>query len=348
MMLSYWPFIGAGATLGALIFIYRGIRVTQLMLTHFEAPPEKSRKVIAILTPTATSPCSLVIKGFIRIIKKYASFDFDIIECDYRANPQEAIQWTNYVIDRKVDMVLSILSIVEPIVRTLDFRRQNIPIIAAGVMHEDNSWLNETFQQAYPITGTTVSLEWEEKISLLKRTLPQVKTVLILFRCTVDDIQSVNLVERNAILTVLRKHHIHAKPHNISNIDNSCDFSDELMKNIDLVIITRSSKLMAHTEKIALEAKKYNVPIFSTIALSIELAFITISNNVEEEIGENSGKQALRVLDHGINPSDIKITNLRSSRNRVTLNLTRAFFHDKKSVIGAVSQLPVPMTLSCK
>lgn len=317
------------------------------MLARFEEPPEKARKVIAILTPTAASPGSLFIKGFMRIIKKYATFDFDIIECDYNASSQDAVKWTNYIVDRKADLILLVSGLLEPILRTLEFRGQAIPLIAAGVIRESNAWLHAAAQEAYPMTGSTVALEWDHKIELLKQVLPHIKNVLVLFRCTVDDIQSINLVERNAVLAVLRKHHIQARPHNVSNIDNSCDFNDELMKNIDLVIITRSSKLIAHAEKIALEAKKYGVPIFTTAAASKEYAFVTISNDVEEEIGENSGRQALRILDYNVNPSEVKITHLRSSHNRAMINLRLAQMHNKVMILQHISQLSVPMTLSC-
>jgi ABC-type uncharacterized transport system substrate-binding protein len=305
------------------------------------------RLSIAILTPSTAPPSNLFTKGLVSQLKKYASFEFDVIECDSKYDTVQGSRWAEYIMEQKPDLIFSVSKVSTDIIMHLMLtRKERIPIISAGIPVEFLDRESHDLQKSLPLTGVTTSFGWEQKIALLKRTLPHLKNVLVLFK-SIDEISRINLKEKNCIMAALRKQHINAKMHHIANISRSSEMSREILEDIDLVIISRSSSLMAYAEKIATECADYNVPCFSTDKIASDKVFITISSDIEERIGERCAKQAMKILEDGIHPSQIPMTQL-AAKQVVTINLSLPFIGCKKKVTEALPTLAASVTLVTK
>ena len=338
-------FLGAICCLtGAMFILVRKIR--SLQKSHIVATPIP-RKNIAILAPNITAVSNLFTKGFISQLKKYASFEFDIIECDSKSDTQQNSRWAEYIMEQKPDLILTMGRVcTETMMRVMATRRERIPIVSAGIPIEMLDEEPKNLQKELPVTGAITSFRWEEKITLLKKTFPHLKNVLVLFR-SIEDISRINLKEKNCIMAALRKQHINAKMHHIANINRSLEMSRELLNDIDLVIISRSSSLMTYAEKISQELASYGVPTFSTDKETSDKVFVTISSNIEERIGERCAKQAMKILEDGVHPSKIAIPQL-SSKEVVSINLSLNFSREKSLLAKTVSILPASATIQIK
>lgn len=334
---------------GALFLLIATKRVRALRRTRGNGneSPSSRRKTIAILTPTTAPPSYLFTKGFVSQLKKYASFEFDVIECDFKSDIVQTSRWAEYIMEQRPDLVFAVGQIsTEIMMHLMQTRRNQIPLVSAGIPIEMLTQEPHELQKQLPLTGTITSLGWEQKIALIKKTLPEIKNVLVLFK-SIDDISRINLKEKNAIMAALRKQHINAKMHHIANISRSSEMSREILDGIDLVIISRSSSLMAYAEKIATESAQYNVPTFSTDRIASDKVFVSIASDIEERIGERCAKQAMKIIEDGIHPSKIPMP-LLHSKDVITINLSLPFVGYKKKVTEALASLPASVTLLIK
>ena len=239
-------------------------------------------------------------------LKKFASFEFDTIECVTHDNNELAYKWAEYIAENNIDLAFAIgKKCTDTLCSLMATRNHKIPIISAGVPEEFYDENIEQIQKKTTFTGITSTLGWPKRIELLKKVYPQLKRVLILFR-SIDEISHRNLKEKNILTAALRKHHVSWEMHHITNIEKSCELTKERLHGIDCVIVSHSSELIPYASIVAQECEKHNVPVFSPVLDSSD-AFIGISSPTEREIGRHCAQQAMQVLEDGKSASDIPI-----------------------------------------
>lgn len=265
---------------------------------------QKKRFTIAILSPTNKAPNNALSKSFVSYLKKYASFEFETLECITNSDQEKTYQWAEYLATSNVDLIYSVgRRPTEVLYNSLKTRTKKIPVIAGGIPADHCEPSPDIIQREIPFTATTGSFNWPKKVALMQKALPHLKKVMILFR-SIDELSHINLKEKNNITMALRKHHIAWEMHHINNIENSTEITPELLKDIDLVIIARTGELIPYAAQISKDCDKANVPVFSTDALSPNI-FLGIAESTEKSHGEVCAKHAMQILEDGKNASNI-------------------------------------------
>lgn len=284
---------------------------------HFEEVTAKQKRfVIAILTPSARPLQAQHTKGFISHLKRYASFEFETIECTTHASLERTYQWAEYIADNNIDLVYTVGKVATDVAfNILKTRGRKIPIVSGAIALELCERPLEQMQHEHPFSVCFGLLNWPKRISTIKQIFPSCRKVLVLFR-SIDEISHTNLKEKNSIAAALRKNHMTGIMHHISNIEKSTELNAELLDGVDLVIISRSSELMSYTSKIRDDAAQHNVPVFSTDITSSDV-FIGINDNTERKYGDACAKRAIRILEDNAPASEIAPEHIKGPLNIV-------------------------------
>ncbi len=270
---------------------------------------------IAIFAPSLVHFVLDVIRPFSAYIKKYASFEFEIIECIHHLDRNQAQRWANFMVENNINLILAIgVLSTETIYNTIKLREHKIPIISGGASSAHEPGL-ETMQNTVPFTAVSTCMDWQYKIALLKKIIPHIKTVLIIVR-SMDEISRINLQEKNTLTATLRKMQISWKMHHAPNIEKSTDLTAELLEGVDIIILSRSSEVLRHTTRIAQEAQQFNVPLLSPDISSPDI-FIGMSESPERTIGIQCAKYAIEILEDGMNASALPLKEVHEKKKIV-------------------------------
>jgi len=297
------------------VCLWFSIKTYAFYKKHSSSIKNKTHFTIAILAPSPTSFVVNFIRPFTAYIKKYASFEFETIECFHQLDRDLAQEWANFIAEHNVDLVFAIGTISTDIMYNMMKTRQHkIPVISGGAPGTSEPSF-ETMQATIPFTAVTTHMDWPDKICFLKKIVPHIKTVLIIVR-SMDEISRINLQEKNTLTTTLRKLHVAWKMHHAPNIDKTTDLTAELLEGVDLIILSRSSEVLRHTARIAQEAQPFNVPVLSPDTASPEI-FIGMSECPERTIGIQCAKYAIEILEDNINPSALPLKEVREKKKVV-------------------------------
>jgi ABC-type uncharacterized transport system substrate-binding protein len=299
----------------ALILI--GIKIKRLSATCRYLQEKRKRIVIAIMMPDVIQVVQEALRPLIAYIKKYASFEFETLECIHGLNRDRAEKWGQFISESKVDLILALGKFsTEVMYNTMKTAHTKIPILSIGSAsgHVETSF--ETMQQHTQITGVVTPMDWPAKINLLKKILPHVKNVLIVFR-SIDEISHNNLKEKNLITTSLRKYHITWKMHHVPKIEKSTELTPQLLENVDIIILSLSSEVLKFASRIALEAQKFNIPILSP-DITCPDVFLGISECPERAIGIQSAQYAIEILEDNKCPNSLPLKEIKD-REKIVL-----------------------------
>jgi ABC-type uncharacterized transport system substrate-binding protein len=300
-----------------LILIILYAKIKKLQATRRYLHDKRKRLVIAIMIPSTIQVVQEVLRPLIAHIKKYASFEFESIECIHNLNRDQAEEWAHFISESKVDLILSLGKLsTEVMYNTMKTCHAKIPMISVGSPLGHNDIPFETMQKYTQITGVVTQMDWPAKINLLKKILPHIKNVLIVFR-SIDEISHSNLKEKNLITTSLRKYHIAWKMHHVPTIEKSTDFTAQLLDNIDIVILSRSSEILKFASRIALEAQKFNIPVLSP-DITCPDVFLGISECPERAIGLQSAKYAIEILEDNMCANSLPLKEIKD-REKIVL-----------------------------
>ncbi len=290
-------------------YLYHKIQALRNLLNYLKETRE--HYTIVVIKPSVIPAIAEVIRPFIAHMKKYASFEFETVDCVHNLNRDKAQEWVNYAIDCKADLILAIgLLSSEVAFNAMKMHHKKIPIISAGSPMGYNVTPFEAMQATTPLTAVCSKMNWERNIALMNRVNPRVKTVLIIYR-SVDEISHNNLKEKNAITAALRKMHISWRMHHVPNIDKSTELNTHLLETIDMIVLSRSSEILRYSSRIAREAQQFNVPVFSP-DISCPDVFIGITECPERAMGIQSAKYAIEILEDKVSASTLPLKEISS------------------------------------
>lgn len=291
--------------------------ITRYRSYYDELTIKQKRFTIAILIPTINRPpFTSMYSSFVSHLKKYASFEFETLEC-VAGDMDTIYKWAEYIASSNVDLIYAAgQPCTQTMYRIMKTRSKKIPIISGGVAE---SMLDVPFKnmiEAVPFTGSYCQLNWLPKLTILKEIYPQLKRVVVLCR-SIDEISHVVLREKNSITSALRKLHVSWEMHHISDIKKGTELTKDILSSTDLVLIPlSSSEIIAHTAIIAEECEKYNIPVFST-DLNNPHIFMGISEPIERLFGTYCAQQAIKILEDGKKASQLEMRHIKGDNSIV-------------------------------
>jgi hypothetical protein len=292
MNLSMIMFIITGGCLAVGIFLYVS-RIKKLKSELAKLSKKRKHYTIATLSPVLPPPYNNLVRHTIGYLKKYAPFDFDTIECF--VNENESFQeWVQFIIEKKPDLIYTQTEYPLNVLRSsMEKSDTHIPIVA-GVIPLDchNSPLPEGEQKSsLHILGIT--LGWEEKIAILKATLPFAKKALIISNSP-ENMKPAHLKERNAILVGLRKARLESE---IYHFEKNASSNTKLPNDIGVIIITHTIDVVKNEPLIVKMAKDKGIPIFS-LGTSNKDIFISVSNDYQHVIIKKAATAIIEQLNN--------------------------------------------------
>lgn len=303
--------------LGAICtFVARKIYRYRVMLDRDpEGPP---RKTIAIIMPARNITVAEVVRGFISYLKRYASFEFDIEKYNIQDQTGRVGECVQRCIDRDVDLIYVLgKRVTEHAVHTMRTSSKRIPIISGGVAVEALDEPIEKFKEVVEITGTVSSYNWEKKINTIFQIYPNLKNILVLNH-SIAELTRINMREKNLISSALRRHKANIIMHHVDDISDGCDLNQDTLKEIDLVIISRSSNhLLEQTPLIVQTCARYNVPVFTPEDPIVTNCLFGVKSSIVEEIGRSCGKQALAIFEKNIPTNEIPFSMLNGQETAI-------------------------------
>jgi len=326
------------------------IKQTQsIALQYTDTLRKRKRITIGILTPSLDSPHDLFVSGFVSHLKKYASFDFEVLECNGNADLSKYSEWARFLATHKdVDLIYAIGKVMTKHISTQMQRQQRkIPIISGGIPLEIMDIPVSEQQKDVPLTGVTTTLGWHEKIASIKHFLPDIKNVLVLFAAE-HEISQWIMKEKNIIAAAMRKNHLNMHIMNLSATHPMSSLTKEALKNIDLIVISRlHSTLMKKAMDIAQHAARFNVPVFSPEGSHALSVFISAGSTIEKRIGISCAKKAIKILEDKVDPQGLPFKQI-DPLYIMQLNLTHTGFIGMKKNMTRLLSRATQVTISLR
>jgi len=273
------------------------------------------KKVFKIAIVTSLPLKNLgAISSFISYIKKYAAFNFEIIECIHAMDRQKAVDWINFAADSAVHLIVAVGRLsVDTAYTTLKTREHKPQVIGMANPAGFNDTPLELIQSTMPFTAVSMGLNWPEKLAILKKLMPNIKKVLIVFR-SVDEISHSNLREKNAIIAGLRKLHISWEMLHIANIEKECGFTKEIMHDVDVVLLSYSSEVMRFAGRICQEAQALGRPVCSINTVLPEIFLSINMTAINTHMGRQAAQYTINILEDNIDASKLPLKEINNAQ----------------------------------
>lgn len=279
-------------------------------------------------------------KGFIEALKDRGYIDGENIEIDQK-NAQGKIDIANQIAGQFVtDDKDLIFTIATPSTQAACNATDEIPIVYTAVTDPVTDGLVKSMKSSgNNVTGTSDAVSIKEQLELLKKLMPEAKTVGVIY--TTSETNSVNQVKELNKLS--KKYDLKIKEIGVSNINEINQNLTNGLEGVDVLYAPTDNNVAASYELVAKICLEYKVPMMAAEPAAIEAGGFICKGIDYYELGKMAGCKAADILD-GKSPTDIesetmeelKITINKDVANKLEIEIPEDVLKDAEVVTGGV------------
>ncbi|MCS4487880.1 ABC transporter substrate-binding protein [Streptococcus sciuri] len=265
-----------------------------------EKTADRSAKHIGILQYVEHPSLSASRKGFIDELKKEGYVDGKNIVIDYKnaQGDQSNLQSISEKLIRKNDIVLGIATTAAQSLASLS---TDVPIIFTDVTDPVSASLVKSMK--YPggiATGTSDMAPIAKQVTLLKKVIPNVKKVGIMYTTSERNSE----VQVNQAKKLFKKAGIETVIKGISSTNDVQDTAKSLMSKCDVLFIPTDNTIVSSINLVTELSKEMKVPVIGGSADVVEQGVLFTYGADYESLGRQTAKMAIQIL-KGKKPSDV-------------------------------------------
>lgn len=259
----------------------------------------------------------MALKGFVEGLEEAGYEDGENIKIDYQ-NAQGDQSNANTIaakfVNDKVDLILAIAT---PAAQAAANATKDIPILVTAITDPAAAKLiasNET--PGGNVTGTSDLTPVEKQMDLLKKLLPEVKTVGILY-CSSEDnsVLQVQMAEETA-------KHLGLKTVNgsVSNSNEIQQVVQSLVGKVDAIYAPTDNLIASGMETVSMVAKEAGIPIICGESGIIEKGGLATYGIDYYNLGKRTASQAVKIIEKKNIPANMPIEYLSDEDLSVVIN----------------------------
>ncbi|MDP0489272.1 MAG: ABC transporter substrate-binding protein [Fusobacterium sp. JB020] len=207
---------------------------------------------------------------------------------------------SSYVQDKK-DLVLAIST---PSAQAMYNATKEIPVLISAVTSPEAVGLTGD-----NITGTSDMAPVDKQVQLMKKLLPESKTIGVVYNTSEENSQV--LVKKLKVEGEKYGYKVIEK--GITNINEIGQALDVLLKDIDVLYTPTDNLVVAATPLVLAKANEENVPVIGCIKDQVEKGALATETLDYKQLGYQTGEIAIRVL-NGEDPKDIPVETQKDTK----------------------------------
>jgi putative ABC transport system substrate-binding protein len=279
-------------------------------------------------------------EGFVEALESKGFKDGEKIEIDFQ-NAQGDMQTAQTIaqnfVSEKQDMILAIAT---PTAQAAFNATKDTPILITAVTDPVKAGLVKSMDKSETnVTGTSDDVSIDKQFELLKKLLPESKTVGIIY----------NTSESNSELQVQNAKKaapgfgLEIKTAGITNVNEIPQALSSLLGKIDILYIPTDNLVASAMPLISNNCYKNNTPIIGSEKAQVEAGALATTGIDYFELGFQTGLMAVEVL-NGKSPKDIPLTTLKEMQlvintdaaKKLKINIPEEISSKAEKVTGGV------------
>jgi putative ABC transport system substrate-binding protein len=262
-------------------------------------------KRIAIFYPATHPAMTEIEQGIKETMQKdsNATYSFDV----FNANGNKTLLHTQAeeIIGGNYDLAISVGAMCsQTLAEVARKRSSSTPLIFTAVENPGELGLS---QANYPLTGVTSSLNLPAQLSALLEVKPTTKSILLVY----NPAGSPGLERyKNELENLTRKHHVTFKAVAVYNSNEIMEKTAPQLKDVDTVMILTDHTAVTGLDALLKLAQQHGITLYASDLNSAERGAALAFGITEFTHGKEAAKQALRILENGIDPKQIPFSNV--------------------------------------
>ena len=273
---------------------------------------------IGVLTLMHHPSLDQIYKGYIDGLKKAGYVRGKNLKMDYQnANNDQSNLKTmaGKLVNEKSDVIFSITT---PSSQAVANSTKHIPIVLGAVT--DPKGANLVKNMKHPggnITGVSDKAPIENQLKLIKRFMPKLKTLGLIY--TSSDSSAVSGAQE--IQSLSKKMGIKIAKYTISNSNDLNQVSQQMMSKVDAVIVPTDNTIAGAMSTLVKNANAAKKPVFPAVQSMVKEGGVATYGVSQRELGEIGAKMTVKIL-KGEDPGSMAISYVK--HGTPILNLKQA------------------------
>lgn len=229
--------------------------------------------------------------------------------------PTAQIIAKNFASDKK-DLILAIAT---PTAQAAYNATKDIPILITAVTDPIDAGLAKAWDKTETnVTGTSDLAPIQKQFELMKKLLPNVKTIGILY----------NTSEANSVLQVqmakdiASKLNLNVKLSGVTNTNEVAQSTDVLIGNVDAIYIPTDNTIASAIALVVSKCNENNIPVIGSEAAHVNNGALATEGIDYYKLGFQTGEMAVEVL-KGKKPQDMAVTTLKSTELVINMDAAK-------------------------
>lgn len=272
-----------------------GLAAATVLLAACSQSSDKASKAvkhIGILQYVEFETLDVARKGFVDELAKEGYKDGDNIVIDYQnaQGDQSNLQTISEKLVKDNDLVLGIAT---PAAQALSMASKDVPVTFTAVTDPLSAKLVESFKKpGGNTTGTTDMAPTKKRIALLRKVMPNVKKVGIMYTTN----------ERNSEVQVkeaqeeFKKEGIEVVTKGISSTNDVQDTTRSLMNQTQVLYMPTDNLIDSSITLVTDLSKEMKIPVYAANADLVDKGALFSYGPNFEELGRQTARQAVRIL----------------------------------------------------
>ncbi|KRK48796.1 peptide ABC transporter substrate-binding protein [Secundilactobacillus kimchicus] len=301
----------------AIILVFLGFAFVQEQ-TSSTGRPSAGKPTVGILQLMSHPALDAIHHG---IIKGLADDGFKAdrdVKIDFQnaQNDQSNLQtMSNRFVTEGANVAVGIAT---PSAQALANASSKMPIVLGAVTDPKGAGLVKNNQHpGANITGVSDQAPLAQQLGLIKRLMPHMKTLGIMYTSS-DDSAVTQYKEFKALCD---REHVALKAYSISNTNDVQQVSQQMVQNVDAVYVPTDNTVASAMQTLANNATAAKVPVFPAVDTMVKDGGLATYSINQYKLGIETGKMVARIL-KGEKPGDMPINYFK--HGDLTLNMTAA------------------------
>lgn len=265
---------------------------------------EKKIYNIGVLEPMNHKALDLIFKGMKDELEKNGYVDGKNIKINLRnANGDQSnlSLMAEKLIDEKNDVLVGITTLSSV---TFLNATKDIPIVISGVTFPKESGLVKDEKKSNTnVTGVSDRTDLKKEFQLIKKVMPNIKKIGILFTASEDNAKR----QASEMENILKNEKIEVVVNSIMNSNDINQVAQSLSKDVDAIFVPIDNTIASSMTTLTKITDKYKIPVFPSADSMVKDGGLLALGVDQYKIGENTAKIIIKILS-GENPGDIPIS----------------------------------------
>lgn len=251
------------------------------------------------------------------------NIEFDVMNGQ---GDQSNLQSMSEQLSDNTDLMLAIAT---PAAQALATVEQEKPVLFTAVTDPEDAGLVESNDTpGGNITGTSDMVPIDQQIALLLSIVPDAQTIGIIYSSSEPNSQ----IQADLAIEVLEAADVNVEVATVSSTNDVQQVVTSLASSIDGLYIPTDNTIASTIATVGEVAREYQIPVVGGDSNQVDGGALATYGISYEELGRQTGRMAIEILQNGLFPSDIAVETTDNLELAVNNDMAEALGIDANSI----------------